>query len=103
VTLKYSNRPVLLNNGGGWQSKFQGRLPAEVMPINTAPAASATPVVVYESNGRASWALQHRNGWKKLVPFRDDFRDRSRVTWRMDGTLINNPVAWSPKPLQRKR
>ena len=76
-------------------------LPAGVQPIRTAPITSQ-PICVYEPHdGRARWALNHNGAWREIKPFRDS-RDGS-VRWRMDGTLINNPVAWSPQPPQRRR
>src|SRR5215813_9095861 len=69
------------------------RFPAGSQSIATAPERSATPIVVYESNGQGHWALHHNGAWRKLSPYKD-FRDGS-VSWRMDGTEVPNPVAWS--------
>src|SRR5262245_30828054 len=93
MVLKYSDKPVL--NYGGTGSKtddLRSRFPAEARPIATAPGMSATPIIVYEANGAAHWALHYNGGWRELKPHKD-FRDGS-VQWRMDAQ-INNPVMWA--------
>jgi len=91
--LKYASTPQLSYAQQGGGDKYQNRFPAGSQPIATAPQMSSQPVIVYESNGQAHWALFHNNGWQALKPFKD-FKTGS-VSWRMDGTRINQPVAWA--------
>ena len=102
MALKYASTPQLKygNQWGG--SRFTSRLPAGVQPIRTAPTTSQA-IVVYETNGRPRWALNHNGAWRELKPFRDNPNDPTKVSWRMDGTLINAPIAWSAQPPQRRR
>src|SRR5262245_4209065 len=99
MSIKYASTPQLRYDGGGHQIRLQIRVPAGTYPIHTAPENTVTAVVLYENDGRASWGLHHGDSWRRVSPFKN--QDGS-VSWRMDGTLLN-PVAWSPKPLERKR
>src|SRR5262245_16670723 len=92
MSLKFSDKPVL-NYSGNQASDVWRRFPEGAQPIASAPERSATPILVHEANGTTSWALHHSGAWRRLAPFRD-FRDGS-VQWRMDGTEIAHPVAWS--------
>jgi len=93
MVLKYASTPQLHYGGNqGSVSDVWRRFPEGARPIATAPE-TATPIVVYEPNGTGHWALHHNGAWRKLAPFKD-FRDGS-VRWRMDGTEISHPVAWS--------
>jgi len=98
MVLKYTDRPY----GGGRQTgaNVYHRFPAGAQPMHTAPSASATPVVIYSADGRSQWALNHRDSWRKLEPFKDS--QSGAVTWRLNGEMVSQPIAWSPQPLQRK-
>jgi hypothetical protein len=88
MSLRYSDKPYGGQaSGDNWRTRF----PQDARPIATAPI-SAQPILVYESNGAAHWALHHNGGWRELKPHKD-FKDGS-VQWRMD-TEIPNPVAWA--------
>ena len=89
MTLRYTDKPY--GGHGPKSDDWRGRFPADAQPIASAPQ-TAQPLLVYEPNGAAHWALHHNGGWRELKPYKD-FRDGS-VQWRMD-TEINNPVAWS--------
>jgi hypothetical protein len=89
VTLKFTDRPY--GGHGSKQDDWRTRFPADARPIASAPI-SAQPILVYEANGAAHWALHHNNSWRELKPYKD-FRDGS-VQWRMDNQ-ISNPVAWA--------
>src|SRR5262245_7572758 len=91
VSLKFSDKPVL--HSGNQASDIWQRLPQGSQPITSAPERSAQPIVVYELNGQGHWALHHNGAWRKLAPFKD-WRN-GNVSWRMDGTEIAHPVAWS--------
>jgi len=94
MTLKFSNKSQL-NDGGnqGSVANIWRRFPQGARPIATAPERTATPIVVHEASGASHWALHHNGAWRKLAPFKD-YRDGS-VSWRINGTSISNPVAWS--------
>ena len=38
------------------------------------------------------WGLYHCGQWQKLEPFKDG---GGAVSWRLNGSAISNPVAWS--------
>jgi hypothetical protein len=89
MTLRYTDKPYGgQTTGDNWRTRF----PQDAQPIATAPERSAQPILVYEPNGAAHWALHHNGTWRELKPYKDS-RDGS-VQWRMDQT-INNPVCWS--------
>jgi hypothetical protein len=92
MTLKYSDKPQL-SYGRATGDDWRGRFPADAQPIATAPERSATAVLVYEPNGQGHWAMHYSGAWRKVAPFKD-WRTGS-ISWRMDGTEVNNPVAWS--------
>jgi hypothetical protein len=94
MSLKFSDRPVLNYGGQGSASDIWKRFPQGAQPIASAPERSGSPVIVYEPSGASHWAMHHNGAWQKLSPFKD-FRDGS-VRWRMDGTSVPNPIAWSP-------
>jgi hypothetical protein len=99
MPLKFLDRPFVARNpSGGVGDNWRGRFPEGAQPIATAPERSGTPVWVMTADGQGSWALHYQNTWKKLSPFKES-RSGS-VQWRMDGTTISNPVAWS---LPRKK
>jgi len=95
MVLKYASTPQV-NFGGnqGSVSDVWRRFPEGARPIATAPE-TATPLIVYEPNGTGHWAMQYSGAWRKLAPFKD-WRTGA-VSWRMDGTMISNPVAWLPR------
>jgi len=68
-------------------------LPQGAQPIATAPERTSQPVIVHEASGQGHWALHYNGAWRKVAPFKD-WRTGS-VSWRMDGTEVSNPVAWS--------
>ena len=92
MALKYASTPQLRYGGGDHQSRLQIRAPAGTYPIATAPEYTATPVVLYGYDGRASWGMHHQNAWRQVSPFKNQ---DGTTSWRMDGTLLN-PVSWSP-------
>src|SRR5262245_11315315 len=94
MSLKYSDKPQLRYGGDGSRYDFQNRSPQGSQPIASAPENTAQPVIVIEANGHQHWAIHHRNAWRKLAPFKD--HRSGAVQWRMDGTTVPNPVAWSP-------
>ena len=98
MVLRYTDKPY----GGGRQTgaNVYHRFPAGAQPMQTAPSASATPVVIYDATG-GHWCLNHRDSWQKLQPYKD-FKS-GQVQWRMNGEMVAHPLAWSPQPLQRKR
>ena len=96
MTLKFSDRPQL--HYGQQGANPWARFPQGAAPIATAPERSSQPIIVHEANGHQHWALHHNGAWRKLSPFKD-FKTGA-VSWRMDGTQINNAVAWS---LPRKK
>jgi hypothetical protein len=92
MSLRYVNRPY----AGARDARSQvdqtlSRLPQGVQSMTTAPMASATPVLVWDVTGKAEWALHHRDQWKAVKQFKNP--DQS-VSWRMDGSVINHPIAW---------
>src|SRR5215813_7600208 len=91
-SIKYASTPQL-HYGPRQSANPWTRFPQGSQPITSAPTQSATPIVVYESNGQGHWALYHNDGWRKLSPFKD--HKSGAVNWRMDGTRISHPVAWS--------
>jgi hypothetical protein len=92
MVLKFSDRPQL-NYGGNQPASPWNRFPQGSQPIASAPESTSTPVIVTQANGHSHWALHYQNAWRKISPFKD-WRTGA-VSWRMDGTEITNPVAWS--------
>jgi hypothetical protein len=95
MVLKYSDKPQLRYDSDNSRYNFNNRFPEGWQPIATAPQQTAQPVLIYESNGQGHWALHHQGAWRKLAPFKDG--RAGAVNWRMDGTMVSNPVAWSPR------
>jgi hypothetical protein len=92
MSLRFTSRPY----GGARDArsgveKLCAKIPQDAMPIATAPQASATPVVIWGQDGKARWALHHRDAWRTLAPFKNP--DAS-TSWRMDGGTVTNPIAW---------
>jgi hypothetical protein len=96
MSLKYTNKPQY--GSPSPVDQLRSKLPADAQPIATAPRASATPIVVYGSDGKGHWALAHRDSFHKLAPYKD-FRTGA-VSWRMNGEQIPHAIAWS---LPRKK
>jgi hypothetical protein len=97
MSLKYSDKPQL--RYGTANSRYDVRMPAGSQPITSAPMQSATPVIVYARDNKGGleghWALHHNGAWRRLAPFKD-WRTGA-VSWRMNGDMISNPIAWSPR------
>jgi|SRR5262249_2276244 len=93
MTLRYSDKPQLHYGNQGSASNMWQRFPQGAQPIATAPQRTSQPIIVYEATGLPHWALHHNSAWRKLAPYRD-WRTGT-TSWRMDGTEISNPVAWS--------
>src|SRR5262245_36739798 len=91
MVLKYASTPQVNYGGNQGSGNPFARFPEGARPIATAPETS-TPLIIYESNGAGHWAMHYSGAWRKLAPFKD-WRTGA-VSWRMDGTMINNPVAW---------
>jgi hypothetical protein len=91
MALKYSDRPQV-NYGGRQPDNWQARFPAHARPIASAPIG-ARAVRVYEPSGRSALAIHHLGAWREVSFFRDAFS--GQVTPRMNGNLVNNPVAWT--------
>ena len=95
MSLKFLTTPQVNFGSPGAADRVRSKLPADALPIATAPAASATPVIVYGVDAKGHWALHHRGGWQKLAPFKDS--QTGAVSWRMNGEEINQPIAWLPR------
>jgi len=98
MSLKFSDRPQLHSGNRGSVADIWQRFPQGAQPIATAPERTSQPIIVHEANGFQHWAINHRGAWQKLAPFKD--WKTGAVSWRMDGTQIPQPVAWS---LPRKK
>jgi hypothetical protein len=94
MSLKFLNKSQI---SGNQQSNPWARFPAHAQSMASAPQTSQ-PILIHEANGKTSWALHHMGSWRKLAPFKD--HKTGAVSWRMDGTQVSNPVAWS---LPRKK
>jgi hypothetical protein len=92
MVLKFCDTPQT-NYGNQGSDDWRKRFPQGAQPIATAPERSATPVLVYEPSGQGHWAINHQNAWHKVAPFKD-WRTGA-VSWRCDGTQVNNPVMWA--------
>jgi hypothetical protein len=90
MAITYSNKPVLNYGSPSRTDRLIARIPQGARPMSEAPAN--TSVVVQGDDGRAFWAMQHRDAWHKLEPLRD-FKTGS-VRWQMNGSQVNNPIAW---------
>src|SRR5262245_30936096 len=90
MSLKFLDKSQLQSGGANdvWQ-----RFPQGAQSMQTAPQNTSTPIIVYEPSGAGHWALYHRGAFRKLAPFKD-FKNGT-VSWRMDGTEVAHPVAWS--------
>src|SRR5215468_10595086 len=96
MALKYSDRPQLIygdNVSRQGVATTQQPLPPNAQPMRTAPP---TPVLVYERWGVPRWAHHRANSWRVLTDYKDPFN--GKISWREDGTVISNPVAWCPPP-----
>jgi hypothetical protein len=91
MALRYSDKPY--GGFGPKQSNITGRFPAHSQPMSTAPSAGGRPVLLYEPNGHCQWGIFHMGAWRGGENFRDPFTGQRQ--WRMNGTLINNPVRWA--------
>jgi hypothetical protein len=98
VSIKYASTPQLNYGSPSAVDKVIAKIPQGAAPIATAPAASATPIQIIDSDGNTHWALYHRDAWRTLAPERDS--KTGAVSWRMNGDLIRQPIAWAP-PRQR--
>jgi hypothetical protein len=100
MSLKFSDKPQL--RYGAATSRYDVQLPAGSQPIASAPKDTATPIIVYARDNKGGlegrWALHHNGAWRQLAPFKD-FKTGA-VSWRMNGDMISNPIAWS---LPRKK
>jgi hypothetical protein len=97
--IRYSNTAQLNYGSPSAVDKVIAKIPQGAAPIATAPAASATPIQVIDSDGKTHWALYHRDAWRTLAPERDS--KTGAVQWRMNGDLIRQAVAWLPRQRQR--
>src|SRR6266480_3146784 len=95
MSLKYASTRQVNYGSPGAADRVRSKLPADALPIATAPAASATPIQVYGVDGNAHWSLHHRGAWQKLAPFKDS--QTGKVTWRMFGEEVRQPIAWLPR------
>jgi hypothetical protein len=95
MSLRYSNKPQVHYGQTSAVDRVLSKLPQGARPIASAPQASATPIQVIDSDGKAHWALYHRDAWRNLAPERDN--KTGQTQWRMDGTLIRQAVAWVPR------
>ena len=91
MPIKYSNTPQL--NYGRQTTNPWSRFPGHAQPITSAPQLGSQPVKIFNPKGEARWALYHLGAWRGLSPRRDS--KTGAVTWAMDGSLINQAVAWS--------
>jgi hypothetical protein len=91
VPIKYSNTPQI--NYGRQTTNPWSRFPAHARPITSAPTLGSQAIRVYDPSGKPHWALWHCSAWRGLSPRRDS--KTGAVTWAMDGSLINQAVAWS--------
>jgi hypothetical protein len=91
MAIRYSDKPY--GGHGPRQDNWQGRFPAHSQSMDSAPTQGARPVLLYEPNAKPRWGLFHNGAWRGGENFRDPFTGQAQ--WRMNGTLINNPVRWS--------
>src|SRR5262245_17784440 len=91
MALRFLNRSQIQSGQGG--NDIWRRFPEGAQPIASAPERTSQPIIVYEPSGVGHWALYHRGALRNLAPFKD-FKNGT-VSWRMDGTEIAHPVAWS--------
>ena len=92
MSFRYSDK-VQLRSGPQTTADVWSRFPAHARPIDSAPTLGSQAIKVYDPAGKPHWALWHCNAWRGLAP-RKDFKTGA-VTWAMDGSLINQAVAWS--------
>jgi hypothetical protein len=96
MAIRYSNSPMGYNVSGHRYSNNvptggQARFPANARSMDSAPMGSR-PIIVYEPDGKGRWALNHGGAWRPLETFKDA---GGKVSWRMSGGFVNNPVAWT--------
>jgi hypothetical protein len=91
MALKYTDRPY--DGFGPRQDDWRNRFPARSQSMDSAPTMGARPILLYESNGYCQWGIYHNGAWRGGENFRDPFTGQKQ--WRMNGTLINNPIRWS--------
>jgi hypothetical protein len=91
MALKYTDRPY--GGHGPRQDDWLNRFPAHSQSMDSAPTMGARPVLLYSPDGRRQWGLYHNGAWRGGQNYQDSFTGQKQ--WRLDGTLINNPVRWS--------
>jgi hypothetical protein len=92
MTLKYTDKPYGGHGPQGITEDWKNRFPPNSQPMHSAPMGSR-PIKVFEPSGQAKWALHHMGAWRGGSWNRDYFSGQWQ--WRLDGSLINNPVRWS--------
>jgi hypothetical protein len=95
MSLKFLSKREYGREANGRTDQVIRQLPQGVQSMRTAPQASATPIQVFDSDGKASWALFHREQWNKLAPEKDSHT--GKIQWRMNGDVISQPIAWLPR------
>jgi hypothetical protein len=93
MSLKYSDRPVLLYGNPSRTDEAIRRLPQNAQSLATAPAGPAQ--IIDRADGRVYWAQHRRDAWRKLGPEKD-FKTCA-VRWTETGDLVQQPVAWLPR------
>ena len=96
MAIRYSDKPQLVN-GTEWRSglaDIYGRFPRHAQPIATAPEGGGGLVIVYEPSGQRHVAgFNHRLGWCKAEPKRDEYTGATR--WQISDSRISQPIMWS--------
>jgi len=87
----WSNK-AQLNYGSQQGTNPWARFPSHARPIATAPITSQ-PLRIFDATGKSQWALHHNDCWRVLAPYKD--RYTGQTTWRMNGDMIGNAVAWA--------
>jgi hypothetical protein len=95
MALTYSPKPVL-QYGNGFVSRLKTTpLPPgrRWQPMNTAPTASNTPILVANSSGGEQWAMNYRDSWREMEVATD--WKSGQKSWRMTSNSVN-AKAWDP-------
>jgi hypothetical protein len=91
MAIRYSDKPYGYSpqRTEDWRARF----PSHSRSMDSAPTMGSRPVLLFEPSGKATWGIHHNGAWRGGQNFRDPFTGRTQ--WRMDGSLISNPVRWA--------
>jgi hypothetical protein len=99
MPIRYASTPQLHYGNPSRTDEVIRQIPRGARPMSEAP--QNTSIAVMGDDGKAHWAMQHREAWQKLEPLRDS--KTGAVRWQMNGSKVDNPICWWIPQRQRQR